>query len=183
MNLPEAALAAIKITSRKIIGLQGLRRGDLEDIRQTMACAVVAAWPTYGPTRGSELNFAWGICWHVAQDILRKRQSSCRQPEQEAWSIEQRLGGDDDALFAGVNRRRGSATQKDLDDLAVDVRQAVVELPDDLRPIAVMLMAGMTRRAIARSLGISVTTLWTRIRGPLLAIFAAAGTHEYLPVT
>lgn len=142
--------------ARQIIGKAGLRRSDLEDVRQQLLLYVVSHLPGYDPRRGTPEAHVTMLLTTAVAMLLRERRAQKRgggrspAPLDELTHNERPDGECLSTTDAG--RRLGCESGDVLEtaDLRFDLGDAVASVPLRLRSVVYLLACGETVASIAR---------------------------------
>jgi len=142
--------------------------GDVEDVAQDLALAVLAARPRFDPNLGGREEFARVVVERAGANILRGRRAAMRNPARVcslATLPEDAEPPDPESVAAGST------------DLALDVAHLLEQLPEAISNLARALQEH-TFAGAARALGIPRTTLYRRLT-VLREVFIQAGLRDY----
>jgi RNA polymerase sigma factor (sigma-70 family) len=137
-------------------------RGQHEDLCQDLSLQVVTARQRYDAAKAQPLTFADRVTTRRISDLIAHATAACRDRCRERPLA----GGGEDLPLTGPDEQARLES-------ALDVRDAVARLPEDLREIAVLL-AEDNEAAVVRRTGLSRE----RVRGMVRRIrqhFAALG--------
>jgi RNA polymerase sigma-70 factor (ECF subfamily) len=154
---------SIKGLGRKILGDDA----GLDDLVQETFWRMWIRAGTYEPKRGRVASWLFGIAHHLAIDDLRRRRSRPDPVELDPVEAYPDLGAD-------VAQAAQSSMESKL------VREAFDALPLDQRRVLEMAyFEGLTRREIARALGVPLGTVHTRARLGLMKLRAELRARGY----
>ncbi|MDB5308814.1 MAG: polymerase, sigma-24 subunit, subfamily [Gemmataceae bacterium] len=151
-------------------------RADLEDVRQDLALAVLAARGRLDAARGDLGTLAAAVVRRAGAKLARARRAAKRDPRRVNSLHAPRPDGID---LPDPDTLPGGDLRPELTDLRIDLDQFLARLPPTLRTVADLLRT-KTVTAAARALGVPRSTLADRVRA-LRRRFAAAGLAEYFP--
>jgi DNA-directed RNA polymerase specialized sigma24 family protein len=137
-DIPAEAWRQIKFNANGMIGHYGFAPSDRQDLQQELALAVVIKSRRFNPTRSSPSTFYSHVASRTTIDLCRAASAGKRD-----WR--RRRGGADPESFPAPE------PEPALLDLRVDVRIAVAAMPDELRPVAHLLMRYSKKEAARRS--------------------------------
>jgi len=78
---------AIRIHSRRLVGVAGFTTCDLEDIQQEMRLDVIAGLPRFNPRLAQRSTFITRIIERKARQLVRHRRAQMRDRRREAFSL------------------------------------------------------------------------------------------------
>ena len=176
----------IKVTQK--IGQFGLTRQDQGDLEQAVKCDLWRRWVHFRPGGSKPATFASRLVDNAILTVFEHRTAGKRNYHREAYSIDgtipNRHGNGIQAL--SIDDRDGSRWLgldqphfTDCSDLALDVADLLIKLPDDLRELCVRLQT-MSITEVARETGVPRGTLYDRL-DLLKKFFREAGLDQYLP--
>jgi RNA polymerase sigma factor (sigma-70 family) len=168
-DLAPGEVEVIQRKARSMVRRGLVPRGDLEDVRQDLAAALLAARAGFDPEVGGREAFARVVVRRAGSKIVRARRAAKRDPAR-VRPLE------DPATRAAPADPDASQRRTDL---ALDVGELLRRLPENLRAVARLLERVSVTEA-ARVLGVPRTTLNDRIR-VLREAFDRAGLRVYLP--
>lgn len=184
----EKVAQLIRLKMRKLTKSREIAGRERQDIEQELILHWLRRRARFNAARGSLETFADVVLNNVIHTMLEARRAKKREQRLCDCSLDDLLNeqtnrnltrGDaydrDDCFLATVARNR---PQWELEDLQLDVRQALRRLPLRQRELARRLMHQSTSEA-ARSMNITRTTLYTW-RKTIRKVFTELGLDEYL---
>jgi RNA polymerase sigma factor (sigma-70 family) len=167
----------VRRRAASLVRSRQLPRSEIEDARQELALAVLAARDGFDSQRGTCAAYTRTVVRRAGAKLVRARHAAKRNPARVCSldSPAPRTALTDPAMLTA-----GPTHERQVD-LALDVGELLARLPADLRTAAALL-ASLSVTEAAETLGIPRTTLHDRIR-TLREEFARAGLREYLPRT
>ena len=183
------AREVIRHKARQLIGKYGFTRDDYEDLQQEMTLDLLRRLGKYDPEKAGLTTFVARVVDRRISTLIRhqkqeKRDYRCQAcslnaPVEngtgEAFNMDEILSQDDFDQQVG----RHDGPQSERLDLRLDLSQAMAELPDDLRQLAVRLQT-KTVAEIARELGVPRSSLYDKGISRLRKLFEDKGLREYL---
>ncbi len=172
----------------RLLGMAGITRDDLPDVKQDLTIAVLESLHRFNPRRARFDAFVCMILVSKSVSILRRRTAGKRGSGRRNGSLNRLIVTDDGHVseLAEVSpvcgcrnsECRCSQEARERLDLAIDLGEVLASLPEDLRQLCEKLREHSLSSS-ARQLGIS----WGRARGMvkrLRVIFERAGLADYL---
>lgn len=182
----EYARTLISVMVNKLIGHYGFTQSDREDLEGDLLLAVLEADAHWDPSRAQRNTFDNRVVMRMIASIIRHRTQECRDHRRCRESLD-----DDVQCGRGATFRRGDLLTESADrrcnkghteashiDLKIDVRGGVDALNLELRAYC-QLLGDKPKAEIARTLGVSTPTVFTRV-GTIRKQFAARGLAEYV---
>lgn len=139
----DADARIIRHKVRKLIGHYGWRRSDTDDLQQELAMHVATHMDRYDPDRGTRGAFVDRIVANKIANIVEHRTARKRDRRKDRQL--------DDVSEWDL---RDQTQPEHNRDLASAVHAAIGGLPDDLRPVALLLMQ-MGEAEVIRQTGLS----------------------------
>ncbi|MBA3936226.1 MAG: sigma-70 family RNA polymerase sigma factor [Planctomycetes bacterium] len=161
---------------RSLLGCWGITRVDLDDIRQELYLDLLERLPKHDPAR-SPVSLFVTVCVHrKIYNLIRARRTRHYGPEQRF------LEHNDDAPAGGPVQEacaaeRTARIHQNLNDLCLDLKPALAELPEHLHAVAIGLMSDRAR-SVAAVLGIPHDRVYRHVR-EIQAVFAKHGLGAY----
>ena len=183
------AREVIRHKARQLIGKYGYTRDDYEDLQQEMTLDLLCRLGKYDPEKAGLTTFVARVVDRRISTLIRHQKQEKRDYRQqvcsldvpvengtgEAFDMDEILSQDDFDQQVG----RHDFPQCERSDLKIDLAQAMAELPEDLRQLAVRLQT-KTVAEIARELGVPRTRLYDKGITRLRKLFEDKGLREYL---
>jgi len=184
----EAVVARIIASKvRQLIGRQGFRHGDYDDLVQELTLEWLRYRPSFDPARAQLSTYAARVVESRIAYLLRHRRAAKRGSGKAVASLDQLVKDPADGWAERGDRvsedslpqATGTGARESLQDLRVDVATLLASLPEHLRDLCQHLKT-MTISEYARHAGIPRSTVYEAI-SELRHRFEAAGIAEYLP--
>jgi RNA polymerase sigma factor (sigma-70 family) len=156
----------VRNRSADLVGREGLKFDDLEDLQQSANLALVERWRLFDPRRAKPTTFSARVVESHQASLLRKRRSLRRY-----WS--RSINASAQVLAAIPDRRHQSQ------DLKLDLDAVVDSLPPGLQSICKSLQEHSPTRT-AQLLGIHRTRVYEAV-ARIRRLFEDAGLRAYLP--
>ena len=122
----------IRVRAREMARAKHVRKGEQPDLRQELWAHFLKQLANYDPSRGAQYTFAECVTGRKCTDVVRHNRTQRRDRRRE-----EPLDGVPDRKLAGPRERGWRVEQVDL---RLDVRDALADLPDDVRLVAALLM-------------------------------------------
>lgn len=171
----------------QLIGRAGFTRQDGDDLQQDLILRVLQSLPSFDSDQGHRNKFITAVVERHVANILRNKQAEKRDhrrisslnvkvtiSEDEATELAQTIGQRE----LDARRGRHPRSDEELAQLAQDMAEVIVKLPEDLRDLAERLKTQSVSE-IARAMGIPRTTLHDSVRR-LRQRFENTGLKDYL---
>jgi hypothetical protein len=169
--------------ARQIIGKAGLRRSDLEDVRQQLLLYVVSHLPRYDPRRGTPEAHVTMLIKTAVALLLRGRRLHKHGRGKPTASLD--AGADGQRAFSDLSRAdhgrrlgRHPHDETDLIESRLDFAEAAGSLPTDLQILASLLLQGQTTSSVARLTDQSRRRVRARVEA-IRAHLKRYGLHEW----
>jgi len=167
IDLSDPAIGAlIRRKARKL----ARRSDDLaigrDDLAHELVAALLARKSKFDASRGEAGAFLHVVLEHAATNILRELHAGKRTPSGQLVGA-----------IGCVDQRQ--ADSDEMRDLMMDVEEALGELPEYLREVAERLAASDTITEIARDLGVTRDTVYSRVAA-IRKRFESRGLTQYL---
>jgi len=164
----------IRSISKRIIYMEDILEHERQDIEQELAVTLWEKSRNFQPRRSSWASFSYIVLENQLKKILRNRRlPSARYNNNAALSLNSKIecteeSDVDSELIEHINCEglldddSGKTEHAGLP-LKIDMEEFITSLPDDLQKICKLLRTMCVQNA-ARKLGISRTTLYTKIK-------------------
>lgn len=177
----------IKRKAAEIVKLEGFTPSGLEDIEQDLAFEILRRRPDFDPERSSYETFVTRVVNHAMTDMVDKCWAPKRNPRRCECSLNELIPDSEGGLVERAETldhetyRRSSAphTEQELQDLHLDLEDALGSLPPKLRRICDLLAEGKSLPEIARLTSIPQRTIY-RARDKIRKHFEHTGLGEYV---
>lgn len=187
-GIDDYAVQIITYKARQLVGRAGFSESDREDIEQELMLDLLQRLPRYNPERSQRNTFISHVVDHRIATIIEARKAGRRDYRLCTCSLNDSLddgeGGcvervetidqDDPPLSIGAIARASS----ELGDLSLDLRDALENLPPELRDLCLRLTTD-TVSELSRDRGIPRATIYEGIK-KIRKIFEERGLGEYL---
>ncbi len=162
-ELGDYAHNLIRCKARALVGKAGFTSADCEDIEQELALDLLVRLDKYDPKKSKRNTFMTRVVEHCIASLIAKRQAACRDWRLCRDSLDEPLDEESDLGSVRIDKEADPSTPTS-DDLAreMDIQNAVMELPDDLRELWTHLLDSNMHRA-SREMGIPRSTLYSRL--------------------
>jgi RNA polymerase sigma factor (sigma-70 family) len=138
--------AIVRHKACRLVGRAGLRPQDREDLEQQLVVHILEQLQRFDPARGTWPAFVQRLVERFGQNLVRSLRAHKRNSGPLAQLFEEEPAGAEQA--------------PDL-----DLTEALVQLPEDLRAVAELLVTQtQTVAGAARTLGVSRSTVHARVR-------------------
>lgn len=192
-KLDPYAKKCIQIKARQLLGKCGIRRQDLDDIKQDIHLDLLRRRGKYDPRKAKLTTFVQRIVRNGIANLLRDRCSKKAFLGRMCLSLDRPMGTNSDenshgttlgdqvsegyynALVRGKHR-----SDEQAHELVVDVRRIVAGLPDEQRVACDHLLSGKNISEAATFVGLKRGTFYGKILLPIRIAFLAAGLDGYL---
>ena len=185
------AKALIECKARELIGTYDVQDADLQDIEQQLYLDLLERLPKYNPRKGKITTFMQRVVERKIANILRDLNAGKQILMQTAVSLHEIVGLDEfgdavalsETIAADEHRgRMGKRLRPPDEEMALnsELHALLKSLPDQLQRVCRLIMAGHSMTEIARREGMSRSTLYERVIGPLREAFQNAGMKNYL---
>lgn len=125
ITLDEYATTLIRLKARQLIGKYGFTKSDREDIQQELTLDLLMRLDRFDPRKAKPTTFVRLIVDRHVATLLRKRTSRARDYRRTL------------PVLGELSDEGGNGVDGQLQrDLAIDLAEALAELPDDERSIA-----------------------------------------------
>lgn len=181
------AARLISNVAGRMVGKTGLLPDDIPDLQQDLWLELLSRLPSYRSERGGPRAFITLVVKNGAASILKTRAAAKRGNDRPCLSLHREHEDDDggsvelhEAISADdyLRRTRGTIrSEEERQDLALDVRKIVSELPPIDRVVCLLLI-DQDVCGVARVVGIPRSTLRDLIKR-LRLIGEEAGLEEY----
>ncbi|MBU2625031.1 MAG: RNA polymerase subunit sigma-24 [candidate division Zixibacteria bacterium] len=182
------AAKIIRYKARRLVGQFGFSEADWEDIEQELTLDLFRRLPKYNPKRAKLNTFIARIVEHKIATIIEARMAAMRDyrlcscslndplEDEDGHSIERIETIDQDEYLLRIGKL--SRPTADLQDLRIDLFNAMERLQPDLRDICEQLLAN-TITETSKVTGVPRGTIYGHMK-KIAAIFEDAGLREYL---
>lgn len=172
ITLDEYTTTLIRLKARQLSSRYGFNKSDREDIQQELTLALLTRLDDFDPRRGRPATFVRMVVNRRAASLIRQRRTCSRDFRRNVHALDE-LRDDQSGNLAepAVDERR----QRDLE---IDLSEALLGLPHDLRSIAEDLRDA-TLAAVARQRGCSRETMRCRAR-KIRSRLAHCGLDAYI---
>lgn len=187
-NRDSFASQLIRQKARQLVRHPGFSKSDRPDIEQELAMELVRKYRCFDPERARETTFIARVIENKAVSLVRIRIAEKRDFRRSANSLNETVRDADggsvertqafDASSATNHTGQFRRTDEDQSQLQLDIAEVFKLLPDDLRPLAELLME-VSEYAASRELGKSrrqVANDMSRLR----ELFEDADLRDYL---
>jgi len=164
--------------ARQLLGKAGLTRSDRQDIEQELILHLLERWESYDPERGSARTFVARVVENEAARLLRDRRRLKRGCLRVTCSLNEMIPDDEDGTVERVATMPAEDVADEVNDLALDLADALEDLPAALRSLCERLKMQTVSEA-SRATGIPRWKLYEAIR-ELRLLLAEAGIDDYL---
>jgi RNA polymerase sigma factor (sigma-70 family) len=178
----------IRFRATRFTRTHGFCHEDQQDICQDFALDCLRRLPKFDAHKSSIRTFVHRIVEHHAATLADSHQAACRDRRrcQESLDAPVHIGPEASVPFGDtvssddyeMRLGRSARTQREYEDLRIDVVHAISLLPEELAVVAILLLTVNIVEA-AQLLGISRSTLHRRL-DRLREAFSAAGLDRYL---
>lgn len=172
-TLDEYAMTFIRLKARTLIGKYGFNRSDREDIEQELTLDLLTRLSRYDPSKARSATFVRLVVDRCVASLIRKRQALMRDYRRATQSLDDLIDEEDNDNAAEL-----SYDDQEKRELAIDMAEALGELPDELRSIAEALRDGKLAE-VARDRGLTREAMRWRVK-KIRDHFARRGLHEYV---
>jgi RNA polymerase sigma-70 factor (ECF subfamily) len=164
--------------SKQLVGKAGLTKSDREDIEQELTLHLLERWDRYDPSRGSERTFVARVIDNEVARLLRDRRRLKRGCMRVTCSLNEMIPDEEDGWVERAATIPAGLNHEELRDVALDLADALEELPGALRALCDRLRT-QTVSEVSRATGIPRWRLYASIE-ELRRLLAEAGTQDYL---
>ncbi len=182
-ELDKGVLKQIEQKARKVAERSDLNALEHEDLRQDMAVEVLESLRRYDPAKGRLHAFVAKVLRQKAYRFLRHRYGNKAIFQNRMLSLDAHAPDTVSVRPMVANLARPSAddemSETDRVLLACDLEEAIKALPPEQAVVCQKLMEGLNQDQTAAVLGISISTLRTRILH-IRQVFEARGLETYL---
>lgn len=170
-TLDEKDDVTVRNYARALVGQAGFTASDVDDIEQELRLELLTYLHRFDRSKGKRRTFINCLIKRKCADLLRRRFTEMRVFNGQMRSLEEQVDTDDGpaALLdtvtrADQERRLNAPPPPPLADLGleIDVREAVTQMPADLRKLYEEVKA-KSRRQIAAERGLSRRTIRRRV--------------------
>jgi RNA polymerase sigma-70 factor (ECF subfamily) len=182
------AARLIRYKARRLVGVAGFVRDDVDDIEQELVIDVLARLGRYDLCRAKRETFISRIVDHHIATLIEARRAGVRDYRREEGSLDERLVGEDGGIGesaqvtsspAHTRKILGSARRdEEIGALRVDLEKLFAELPEDQRALCERLKTSSVTE-ISEETGVPRGTVYEHI-GKLRSRFEKAGLAVYL---
>jgi len=178
----------IRQKARQLVRHPGFNKSEQKDVEQELAMELVLKYRCFDPDRARETTFIARVVENKAISLVRARVAEKRDFRRDARSLNENVRDADgvgveraqtcDASSSANHTGQSRRTDEDQSQLRLDITEVMKLLPDDLRPLAELLME-MSEYAASRVLGKSrrqVANDMARLR----ELFEDADLRDYL---
>jgi RNA polymerase sigma factor (sigma-70 family) len=134
-SIDDDTRAVIRRKVRQIVGRAGFHRQDREDLQQAILVRVFESVARFDPARGHRNAFVTVVVDRYGNNLVRQASAQRRDPRRVQPIDPQRAD-----VHADQRRPRSFSPTEEQINLAIDVSEALRQLPDDLRAVAEQLM-------------------------------------------
>jgi len=173
ITLDEYAMTHIRLKARQLIGRYGFTRSDREDIEQELTLDLLTRLSRFDPDKARSATFVRLVVDRCAASLVRKRKALVRD-YRRASSLDELIDEDDNENVAEL-----SYDDQEQRELAIDLCEALNQLPDDLRAIAEALRDGGKIAELAREHGLTREAMRWRVK-KIRRHFAQRGLDRYI---
>ena len=168
----------VRIRSKILVDQFELPPDDCDDLQQDMFIELVKAQKRFNPDKASRHTFVSRVLdcfckYYTRRESARNRRDHWETP---CSDIDKDFSLDNRPVGAGV-----LASMVSNEDL-LHLQRVVAELPDDLRQLCEAFMHNTDKRAVAKALGVSRSTIYRR-RAKIREHFEMAGIEFFLPAS
>lgn len=177
-QLREIVTPLIRSKVQRLIAKAGLHQQDHLDLMQEVWTRLWPCLSSYDPNKGQLQGFLSTVIDRIVANLLRDR-FAAKRDFRRLVSLQQRVRTEEGSVELGqtlCSPKQGAGQERA--DLALDVADAIAQLPEDKREL-VQLLQHQNLTEIARLFGVPRSTLQSRLR-QLRELFDHAGLREYL---
>lgn len=174
ITLNEYATTLIRLKARQLIGRYGFKRSDREDIEQDLTLDLLTRLDRFDLGKGRPATFMRLVVDRRAASLVRERKALMRDHCRTNHSLDELSDENGDGTFT-----EPTLDDRDQQDLAIDMTEALEALPGELRSIAEDLRDGHKLAEIARQRGCSREVMRGKVRH-IRKHFAQRGLDEYV---
>ena len=178
----------INLRSVKLVGILGLSRSDIEDIRQDLRIHLLERLPNYDPNKSTKKGFIAMVLNNRIRTIIRLHRTSAEAMDCGTVSLDEQFSDADSQpirLFETVDEEEvlmnfGIIRRRNIEhaEMRIDVERFLSRLPDRLRELCLMLQEKSVSQ-IARETGTSRQKIHAElVRMRVLA--EQSGLREYI---
>ncbi|MBL8812487.1 MAG: sigma-70 family RNA polymerase sigma factor [Planctomycetaceae bacterium] len=162
----------VKRKARQLVGRGGFKPQDIEDLEQDLMLRLIQGLQSFDPKIAHQKSFVTAIVERAVATILRDTNAAKRdRGDQQSLEILVEVTGESPTQLGNTigdreyNRRRGRhpRTQKECDELHVDLESVINSLPNDQQQLAEKLKSKSIAES-AREFGLPRTTLNDAVR-------------------
>jgi len=188
-ELSDYAFELIYHKARQLVGTAGFTWDDVEDIEQDLTLDLLERLAKFDPAKATYNTFVARIVERKISKLIRHRMQEMRDYRREDGSLNDPIDngrGETSERLQTISQdehdaRTGRHTRPAAErmDLQIDVRQALAELPQELRRAGELLMTMPVAQA-ARAMGIPRSTFYDAYLAKLRRAFEDRGLRDYL---
>jgi RNA polymerase sigma factor (sigma-70 family) len=146
----------IRRKARAIARRRGFTESDVDDLMQKLWLHLLEREHLYDPSRSSFATFADRVIRNKIRDILRARYASRRDPQREAFSLDERIRdaeGISTPIHETISKKDPGVTE--FVEYNVDMLWIKAKLSPDAASVMEARLSGLTYTEIAVDLGLS----------------------------
>lgn len=178
----------IRQKARQLVRHPGFRKSEQRDIEQELAMELVLKYRCFDPDRARETTFIARVVENKAISLVRARVAEKRDFRRDAHSLNETVSDAEggsveraqtlDASSARTHTGQAQRSAEEQAQLRFDMVEVLKALPEDLRPLAELLME-MSEYAASRVLGKSRRQVANDV-ARLRELFEDADLRDYL---
>lgn len=161
---------AVRIYSRRLLGVAGFTEQHLDDIRQEMRLELMTRLPSFDPSRAMRSTFVARVLERKAGQLVRRRVAAKRDYRREEHSLNDAIRDADGRktmrvqVVADADRQRHMKHRMASHVEAHErLHHALAGLPEPQRAICIRLMQ-VSRKQLCRETGMPARTLQRHLR-------------------
>lgn len=178
----------IRQKARQLVRHPGFSKSEREDIEQELRIELVQKYRCFDPDRARETTFIARVVENKVISLIRARVAEKRDFRRDARSLNETVSDAEggqveqaqtlDAAAARAHTGQARRSDEEQAQLRFDMAEVLKALPDDLRPLAELLME-MSEYAASRVLGKSRRQVANDV-ARLRELFEDADLRDYL---
>ncbi|MBE7457435.1 MAG: sigma-70 family RNA polymerase sigma factor [Phycisphaerae bacterium] len=176
ITLDEYTTTLISLKARALVGKYGFTKSDREDIEQDLTLGLLTRLSCFDPDKARSATFVRMVVDDCTASLIRKRKALVRDYRRSTSLDElQELVDQDDS----ENLAELSYDDREQRELAIDMAEALKQLPAELRSIAEALRDGGNLAEVARAHGLTREAARWRVK-KIGEHFARLGLGAYI---
>lgn len=175
ITLDEYTTTLIRLKARGLVGNYGFTKSDREDIEQDLTLGLLTRLRCFDPDKARSATFVRMVVDDCAASLIRKRKARVRDYRRSTSldELQELIDQEESENLAEL-----SYDDREQRELAIDLAEALKQLPDDLRAIAEVLRDGGNLAEVARAHGLTREAARWRVR-KVREHFAQLGLGAY----